>query len=151
IDRTTNRLTSMVNNLLDVTSLQMGRPLRLDRAPTDLVALAHQVASDLRPTTDRHQIRVESQVERLIGDWDSARIERVLSNLLSNSVKYSPKGGQITITVQSDSEASARWAVVGVRDEGIGIPADEVPHVFERFYRGRGLPESIEGTGLGLS
>jgi signal transduction histidine kinase len=133
--------------VLDAARLQEGRPLELDRRPTDLVALARRAAAECQQTTGRHRIRCEAQVPRLVGRWDAARLERVLGNLLDNAVKYSPGGTEITLTVAR----SGATAVVAVRDRGVGIPAGDLPRVFERFYRGSNVAGRIGGTGLGLA
>ena len=82
-----------------------------------------------------------------MGDWDARRLERVVENLLSNGVKYSPAGGDITVSVQRQDGS----AVVSVRDRGIGIPAADLPHMFERFRRAANVLGRIDGTGIGLS
>jgi two-component system, OmpR family, sensor histidine kinase MtrB len=78
---------------------------------------------------------------------DPLRIDQVVSNLLSNAIKYSPDGGDIEVLV----ETTAREAVISVRDQGVGIGAEEMPHVFAPFRRGKGSVEVAPGTGLGLS
>ena len=151
IDQATSRLTSTINELLDVACLEMGRPLELDRRPTDLAELVHQVASDLQAATERHEIRVESDGVEFVGEWDCSRLERVVTNLVANAVKYSPDGGTVTLGLAREHAAGQDWAILQVRDEGIGVPADELPRVFERFYRGSNVAGRIEGTGVGLS
>jgi signal transduction histidine kinase len=71
----------------------------------------------------------------------------VLTNLLQNAIKYSPAGGEILVTVQREDDS----AVLGVRDHGLGIPAADQPHIFERFRRGANVRGSIGGTGIGLA
>ncbi len=151
IDQTATRLTAMINELLDVARLQMGRPLLLDRQQMDLVALAQQVATELQPSTDRHDLVVEAQTERTTGPWDRARLERVISNLVSNAIKFSPEGGRVTLVLRHEQHGTEPWAALEVRDEGIGIPPEDVPRIFERFYRGSNVQGAIEGTGLGLA
>jgi signal transduction histidine kinase len=85
-------------------------------------------------------------VDSLVGEWDGQRLRRVLDNLLSNAVKYSPDGGEIVVQLAREED----WAVLLVSDQGLGIPADDLPHIFERFRRARNATE-IVGTGLGLS
>jgi signal transduction histidine kinase len=86
-----------------------------------------------------------------VGNWDAARLARVLDNLLSNAIKYSPGGGEITVEVaEEDQENGSRMAAVRVRDRGLGIPAAEMQHVFERFFRAANVG-AIGGTGLGLA
>src|SRR5262249_14012287 len=88
---------------------------------------------------------------RLIGSWDAVRLERVLTNLVGNAIKYSPDGGPVAIELASEVDEQARgWAVIRVRDQGVGIPALDRPHVFERFRRGANVERHIAGTGIGL-
>jgi signal transduction histidine kinase len=151
IDETAGRLTDMINELLDVTRIQMGRPLDLDLQPVDLVALAREVAAELQESTDRHQIRVEAEDESVQGEWDRPRLTRVLANLVSNAIKYSPDGGPITLRLARERAGDATWATLSVQDQGIGIPPDDLPHVFDRYFRARNVSRRIEGTGIGLA
>ena len=75
----------------------------------------------------------------------------MLDNLLSNAIKYSPDGGTITLTLTGKRDEHGGWAKLTVRDEGIGIPVDELPLVFDRYYRGRNVAGKIAGTGIGLA
>jgi PAS domain S-box-containing protein len=151
IDQTATRLTSMINELPDVARLQMGRPLLLDRQPVDLAEVARQVTAELRPSTDRHDIEITAPAEKTLGLWDRARLERVVSNLVSNAIKFSPEGGRVTLVVRDEERCGAPWVALEVHDEGVGIPPDDVPRIFERFYRGSNVAGAIEGTGLGLT
>lgn len=142
------RSTSTLDDLLDVTRMQMGRPLELRRQLVDVGALARQVANEHQRGTRRHTIQVDAPDDHpATGFWDPTRLTRVLDNLVSNAVKYSPNGGTIQLEVTSREGA----AMVQVRDEGIGIPAAELPRVFERFYRGSNVSGQIQGNGLGLA
>ncbi len=147
IDKATSRLTSTIDALLDVACLQMDRPLDLDRGPTNLGEVARQVAADLQAGTERHEIRVVGE-DQLVGNWDRARLERVITNLIGNAIKYSPNGGPVTLTLERDGED---WGTLHVCDEGLGIPSTELPRIFERFYRGSNVATKIEGTGIGLA
>ncbi len=151
IDRTATRLTTMINELLDLARLQMGQAVDLDLQPLDLLDLARQVVAEHQHTTDRHVVELHADVSSLAGQWDPHRIERVLANLLSNAIKYSPKGGRVSITLSQDDDGHDRWAVIRVRDRGVGIPAQELAQVFTRFYRGSNVAGNIGGTGLGLT
>ena len=151
IDGTATRLTAMINELLDVARLQMGRPLLLDRQPTDLAEIARQVIAELQPSTDRHDIEIKAPAERILGLWDRARLERVVSNLVSNAIKFSPEGGRVSLLVRGEERDGEPWVALEVHDEGVGIPAEDVPRIFERFYRGSNVAGAIEGTGLGLT
>ncbi|MGI8550052.1 MAG: ATP-binding protein [Dehalococcoidia bacterium] len=153
IDAATTKMTGLIGELLDLARLQTGRPLDLDRRPVDIVKLARQMVDEHQKQAMRHQLQIESDLEALEGTWDPTRIERVLANVLSNAIKYSPTGGEITVSVRHERTESIpdRWAKLSVRDQGIGIPPADLPHVFERFHRGANVTGRIAGTGIGLS
>lgn len=149
IDTTATRMAGTIDELLDLARVQTGQSLELDRQPMNLVALAQRVVEIHRETAPEHQIRVEAAVPNLTGFWDERRLERVIANLLANAVRYSPSGGDVTITITLDEVDGRHWAVLAVRDQGIGIPAADLPRVFERFYRGTNVARG--GTGVGLA
>ncbi|MBI4494084.1 MAG: GAF domain-containing protein [Chloroflexi bacterium] len=157
IDAGARKMTALINELLDVASQQTGRPLALDRRPTDLVALVRQAVAEHQQVTQRHRLRVETTVAEATGLWDAARLERVLGNLLSNAIKYSPEGGEIAVRIAREEAGSVEegkaeaWALVAVRDQGLGIPRADLDRVFERFQRGGNVAGRIPGTGLGLA
>jgi signal transduction histidine kinase len=138
-----DRLSKLLNLLLDLSRVESGR-LDMDLAPTDLRAMLTNMARAIQSTTDKHDIRVTAP-HGIIGHWDARRIEEVMQNLLSNAVKYSPAGGPIEVLLETDEHS----ATVHVSDHGIGLAVTEVPHIFERFYRGHDI-RRLEGTGLGL-
>jgi signal transduction histidine kinase len=140
------RMTALIDELLDVARLRMGNPLVLEKTPTDLVALARHLVAIHQSATDKHTIVVDAEVPELVGSWDERRLQRVVDNLLSNAIKYSP-GGEIRVGVGGDGD----YAVLTVRDRGIGIPEADLPHVFERFRRGANVLGRIDGTGIGLA
>jgi signal transduction histidine kinase len=150
INLVTLRMTALINELMDVARLRMGRRLVLERHPTDLVGLARQMVAEAALTTGHHRIEVESDLESLVGQWDGFRLERVLGNLLTNAIKYSPEGGEVRVEVRAEQRDGAPWAVMSVRDHGIGIPAADLPRIFERFHRGRNVLGRIRGAGIGL-
>ncbi|MBV9282245.1 MAG: PAS domain S-box protein [Chloroflexi bacterium] len=151
IDATATRMAGLVNELLDGTRIYVHQPLELSRQPTDLVALARRVRRDQEQAGTRHRIVLQTEVAELIGLWDEPRLERVLGNLLSNAIKYSPGGGEIRVGVQEESREEDRWAVLTVQDSGLGIPAADLPRIFERFYRAANVPKEVSGTGIGLA
>jgi signal transduction histidine kinase len=83
--------------------------------------------------------------------WDPTRLERVIANLLNNAVKYSPEGGDIELSLSRQEGDGEMCAVLRVRDHGIGVPAADLPHIFERFRRAGNVEGRISGTGLGLA
>ena len=149
IDGAGGRMVALIDEMMDATHLRAGRSLELNLGPTDLAALAGEAADEARQSAPRHTVRVEADGTELVGDWDEARLRRVLGNLLGNAVKYSPGGGAVRVCVGREADAEGKWGVVTVRDEGMGIPAEDLPRVFERFHRG-GNVGRIGGTGIGL-
>lgn len=118
----------------------------------DLVAVARGVASDLQRTTDRHVITIESDGAPITGEWDRPRLERVAINLIENAIKYSPTGGPIVVRVEMhEGEGGRRDAVLSIADRGVGIAAEEIPRVFDRFYRARNAIGKVAGSGIGLA
>jgi signal transduction histidine kinase len=141
------RMTSQIDELLDVARLRLGEPLSLERSRIDLVILARQLAATYDASSERHSIEVQTTVPELTGVWDARRIARVIENLLLNAIKYSPNGGTITLRIGREDDT----AVLAVRDRGLGIPSEDLPHVFERFRRAANVLGRIEGTGIGLA
>lgn len=148
IETAGNKMNRLINELLDFARMQVGQPIDIRPRPTDLVALARQVARQYEHLQNRHVITVDSEPAVLVGLWDAERLERVLDNLVANAVKYSPMGGPIDIHISRDEDLGR--AQVTIHDEGIGIPASDLPHIFDWFRRGSNAEGHIEGTGIGL-
>ena len=151
IDESTAQLVRLVDELLDLTRLRMGHELELDLGPTDLVRVVNRLASEYQKISPRHTIHVETGPGRIFGDWDEARMERIVSNLISNALKYSPRGGEITVRVSKERRGGDDWAVFTVRDHGIGIPPPELDRVFEPYYRASNTAGAVSGSGIGLA
>jgi signal transduction histidine kinase len=149
IEKTVARMTGLIDELLDMARLEAGHRLELQRRSMDLVGLVRRKVSEYEETTDRHLIRVAAETE-VRGEWDPTRLERVLDNLLGNAIKYTPDGGVLTVIVVRDDDETGAWAVLSVRDPGVGIPAADLPRVFQRFQRG-GNVGRIGGSGIGLA
>jgi PAS domain S-box-containing protein len=151
IEQIADRASALIDELMDVARLQKGELLELRREPMDLAALVRDVIDESQQRTDRHVIRLDWPGGPLEGEWDRARLSRVLDNLLTNAIKYSPDGGTITVALGREEHGTGAWAVLSVCDEGVGIPAAEVGRVFERSFRGSNVVGKIDGTGLGLT
>ena len=138
-----------MEELLAVTRLEAGRD-ELTTEPVDLVALARHVIAAAEPIASDQglSLAVESDAARAFVRGDALKLERMVENLVTNAVKYSPAGAAVRATVRRSGDR----VVVAVADTGPGIPAEDAPHVFEKFYRAR-TPETyaVPGTGLGLS
>jgi PAS domain S-box-containing protein len=151
IDVAYSRLNNLISELLDFGRLQAHQPLELYRQRVDLVELVRQVAALYDVHAGRHELVVKTETPTLHGLFDSSRISRVLDNLISNAIKYSPSGGRVEITVGSEEREDGTWACLSVRDEGIGIPEEDLPHVFGWFRRAGNTSERISGAGIGLA
>jgi PAS domain S-box-containing protein len=144
IEEEADRLTQMIEDLLDASRLQAGG-ISLNRADVSLPVLSTRLAVRFQTQTDRHKIVVDFPKNFPVILGDETRIEQVLSNLISNAIKYSEKGDIIISgTVRPEQ------VVVAVRDEGAGIDPRDLPHIFDRFYRADKAVKNTKGAGLGL-
>jgi signal transduction histidine kinase len=147
----TRKMSALIDELLDAARLEAMGTLTLNRQDVDLVDLVRDVAREQQLATHRHSLKMTSDVEHIIGSLDSGRIERAITNVVSNAVKYSPDGGDIEITIAAEDVEGRQCAVVKVGDHGIGIPAADIDRVFQRFQRGSNVAEQLPGNGIGLS
>ena len=153
LDAELDHLTALVEDILEVARIDAGR---LDLQPR-VISLNDLVTS----AVERHQPLAEEKglhIERHLAEAepvvkvDPQRIEQVLDNLLGNAIRYTPSGGRIAVSTGTTETEGRPWATFTVSDTGIGIPEDELPHIFERFFRGKEPRRmQVSGTGLGLS
>jgi PAS domain S-box-containing protein len=149
VDRQMRRLARLIDDLLDVSRIRTGK-VELRKSRVDLNTIAHHAVDGIRPLCeDRgHTLSVSLPPEPIWVDADSNRIEQVLANLLSNAVKFTENGGHLSLA----AERRAQEVVVRVRDDGVGIPADLLPRIFDLFMQGdRSLDRSRDGLGIGLT
>ena len=142
------RLNAMVSALLDFTRIEQGR-LSLQRAPLDMTELVQRVVAEIQLTLSSHTLVFDpaSGAERLMIDGDELRLEQVVQNLIGNAIRYSPGGGTVLVRV----ERRPPWASLQVVDRGIGVPADDLPHLFTRFFRASNASLAhMSGLGIGL-
>jgi signal transduction histidine kinase len=148
-------LTRLVQELLDVSLLEHAQ-LDIKKSYQDLLVCLKQMVTTYTHTTRTHGLRLTLEdlepTDFLMGWFDLQRIEQIFRNLITNAIKYSPAGGEIELGVRPhrDAHGSPQEAVIWVKDEGIGIAAGDLPHIFERFYRAATLDRSISGFGIGL-
>ncbi len=151
INTTVNRMTGQINELLDFALMRVNQPLELVRQEVDLLALVKQVIMEQQQVSQKHKIRMETTENELKGYFDNSRLERVISNLLSNAIKYSPNGQEIAVRIGRERSEGEDWAILSVQDRGIGIPASDLPHIFEQFRRAENVIGKIKGSGIGLA
>jgi signal transduction histidine kinase len=140
------RLSRMIDALLDLSLIQSGQ-LLVERAPLDLAALLRRIVEEVAPTLTIHTLELQGGEEACPVEGDELRLEQVFLNLIGNAVKYSPEGGAVLVRLaRHGAEVLAE-----VRDDGIGIPAEALPRLFERFYRAPNAGEhAVSGAGIGL-
>lgn len=149
IDRQVNHLVRLVDDLLEVSRITRGK-IELRKERVDLASIIGSAVETSRPLIEaaRHRLEVSLPSEPAMLDADTVRVSQVISNLLNNAAKYTEAGGQIWLVAQADT----REVVISVRDNGVGIPPDMLPHVFEMFTQAdRSLSRSQGGLGIGLT
>jgi len=146
-------LAHLVTDILQVSHIDAGR-MEMNPRPTSLNDLvieaigSHEMLAQEQKLTLEHHLAEPGPVALV----DPDRITQVLNNLVENAIRYTPEGGRVTLFTDQEKTRERIWATVKVADTGIGIPEEELPHIFDRFFRGE-KPRSmqISGTGLGLS
>ena len=148
VSRNVERLTTLVNDLLFLVKVDSGG-LQLDLAEADINQLLVDAAEAARPAADRKQIEFNLETDELAPIvCDRARIAQLVDNLLANAIKFTPEGGQVELRAAHLDNAID----ISVKDTGIGIPAEELPRLFSRFFRAsNAASSSTPGTGLGLA
>jgi PAS domain S-box-containing protein len=147
LDRQVTKMNRMLNELLDTVRLRVGQPLDLTRERTDLARLVRNVAEEHERTAAMPRVVVAEAPAELEGEWDTARLERVVDNLVSNALKYSTEPARVTLSLYADGVE----AVLEVADQGVGIPAQEQGRIFDWFSRAANAPSAVAGAGLGLA
>ena len=145
IEEEADRLTILIENLLDASRLQAGG-IKINLSDVDLKTLAERAAERLLTQTTQHKILVEFPAEFPIIAGDEERLIQVFSNLISNAIKYSPSGGEIRI----NGQVQADHVIVCITDQGTGVAPEDMPHIFDRFYRSQDATRTTKGAGLGL-
>ncbi len=140
----TRLLSRLVDDLRTLALTEAGA-LQLEREATDLGALVNEVVASFRAQADENQVQLSAQVDSNLPriEIDPTRIRQVMENLIANALRYTPQGGQIRVTGTQNQEAVA----VVISDTGAGIPTEQLPHIFDRFYKSR----DSGGSGLGLA
>jgi signal transduction histidine kinase len=143
-----DRLRRLIDDLLNTSRIEAGESLKPNYTEVDIKTLLDKVQKVQQQATTKHIVKLEVEnelPELIVGDED--KLDQILTNLLNNAIKYAPNGGDVTIHAKLDGDS----LVIGVKDQGLGIPKDHLTKVFERFHRVNNEDNrKIYGTGLGL-
>lgn len=150
IQHETERLGRLIDNMLNISRIEAGI-IQIDRESVDIKQLISRAVETIEPQAREKDIAVNTRLVDmdLTVEGDRDMLYQVAINLMSNAVKYTPEGGRITVTADSDN--LTRSVVVSVSDTGLGIPPDDVPKIFDKFFRVENYKRVAKGTGLGLS
>ncbi|WP_448269986.1 response regulator [Nostoc sp. DSM 114159] len=146
--RNSRRLLRLVNQLLDLQRLNAGR-MQPSFHPCDLVEFVSQIVESFRPYCEKKRLHLVTQLDECSTVYlDMEKFDKVVYNLLSNAMKFTPEGGTIGVRLKSERDR----CILQVQDTGIGIVKEQIPHLFERFRQAEGSANrSYEGSGLGLA
>jgi signal transduction histidine kinase len=143
------RLTRMSNELLDLSRIE-GGGMQLSRLPLSVNDLATEAVDTLQPVAREKslslKVQLESGIPEISGDRD--KLHQVVTNLVNNAIKFTKPGGEVMLDGRLRNDGMVQ---IGVKDTGCGIPPKEMPHIFERFYRGESVAVESRGAGLGLA
>jgi two-component system phosphate regulon sensor histidine kinase PhoR len=150
IQNEANRLSRLIDNILNISRIESGL-VKVNRRPLSLMVLLKEAVEVIRPQANQKQISIDEQIPPAVYQTvaDRDMLYEALLNLLSNAVKYTPEGGRITVAAGADE--SRKVVVARVSDSGVGIPAKDLPYIFDKFYRAESNNRMAKGTGLGLS
>jgi signal transduction histidine kinase len=144
IDTSARRMNVMIQDLVDVARMEGGQ-LRLDKRPTDLISFLYDLLERVKTVMHAERIKIDITQEIPPVAADPDRLERILVNLLSNALKYSPPETEVTLSARRKGDE----VIVSVADRGLGIAPQDVSQLFQRYYRAKGARKT-EGLGLGL-
>ena len=148
IEINSNNLLHLVNEMLDLAKLEQGK-LELNNTNSDLVAFTKYIVDSFSSLAESKQVNLNfsSNQDSIMMDFDVEKMRQIISNLISNAVKFSNSNSSVEILINKKDDQ----AIIHVKDKGIGIPNDEIAHVFDRFYRSEKAKGKISGSGIGLA
>jgi two-component system, OmpR family, phosphate regulon sensor histidine kinase PhoR len=147
VQTSVEQITSLVTDLLDLGRIEAGLDTTKERTP--IVKLGRQAADNLRGIAEKKNLAFSSKLpdDSPFIYGDPVRIRQMIGNLLENAVKYTTPGGIIQLEIQAEDDQ----VFIKVKDNGPGIPAADLPYLFDKFFRASNIPDALPGTGLGLS
>ena len=150
ISTETDRLHRLIENILNISRIESG-VVKVVREPTSMTAVAKQILDVAVPQARLKNIELVDRLAPVYHQVEADRdmIYQAVLNLVSNALKYTPEGGKVTVSVSADERRGV--AVCEVSDTGAGIPSDDLPHIFDKFFRVRANKGMAKGTGLGLT
>lgn len=157
IDTECDRLTRLIQDLLDISRIEQGRAMQLHWAEVDVVGLAEKVLSVQKAYAKNHELTLDFSRDFPLIEADGDKLEQMLTNLINNAIKYSPHGGEVRVIGRvlaepGGADAHPRSISIRVMDEGMGITREHLPKLFDRFYRVDNRDNrEIGGTGIGLA
>ena len=152
IKKNSKRLLQLVNQLLDLSRLEAGKS-KLETTKNNIVSFVKGIALSFESLSEEKDItlKIESEKEYIEVYFDKEKMIKILTNVLSNAFKYTPEDGKITVLIKESSSVS-KGVEIKIRDTGIGIPKEEIPKLFDRFYQvDSSFTKEYEGTGIGLA
>ena len=157
INTANKRMTTLVSSLLNVSRIELGT-FAIDPKPTDVIVLIREVLGMLKPEMDKHEIKLQEQYGEIpIMDVDPQLMQIVFQNLISNAIKYSPKGSVVGIEIsckkqlKNGAKRAQKQLVIRIRDTGYGIPKNQQSKIFTKLFRADNIKSKItDGNGLGL-
>ena len=148
IDEESDRLAKLIEQLLEISRLEAGT-VRIATEPVDIAAVTSKALPELQPLADKKNIHLKTDIDTDLPRLraDPAKIESLITNLIDNAIKFTPEQGKVSLSAQCCDEQ----LVIRVSDTGMGIPKEDLPKIFDRFYRVHRPGKQIKGTGLGLA
>ncbi len=148
IDEESDRLSNLIEALLEISLIESGT-VKFVREPVDVSAVINQVLSALQPLADQERIELKLDIADGLPELqgDKGKIRSAVTNIVNNAIKFTPEQGQVAISAR----IQGKQLLISVSDTGIGIPKEELPKIFGRFYRVHQPGKQIQGTGLGLA
>lgn len=148
IDEESKRLKNLIESLLEISRIDSGN-VEIVREAVDISVLIDQLIPTLRPLAKKKNIQLKTNVSNELGQLqaDASKIQSMIMNLVNNAIKFTPEHGQVSISARRQGQE----VVIEVTDTGMGIPKEDIPKIFDRFYRVHRPGRQIQGTGLGLA